>query len=314
MQEHEHSEKTPRECIGKAINHIINFILAYIVTFAIYNIGNFETSNIILGVLLLVFYVAICKVNVIDVVADKNQTIVSYIISAIWTLSYWIYAGDSLKHGLENRAFALFCIIMSVVGIYALFFFVIRFVFVRLCDDNSRAEHADTKAFSVKTWLGYSDIIFLAMLPLFLLNFPGTMTVDSFDQLSQARGLTAYSDHHPWSHTLIIQLFYSIGYSLTGSVSAGIGTYTFAQMIIVALSVGYAIASMAELGFGRKWQLIILFGYILYPYHLAYAITMWKDIIFSAAILVLGVTMYRLFECERVGGLGIRDSILFAIS
>ena len=314
MQEQELSEKTLKECISKEIKHIINFILAYIVTFAIYNLGNFETSNILLGVLLVAFYFAISKVNILDMVADRNQIFAAHIVSVIWTLSYWIYAGDSLKNGLENKVFALFYVVMSIVGLYALFFLVIRFVIVRQSDSNIQLEQSYTSTFSTKTWLIYSVIVLLIMLPLFLLNFPGTMTVDSFDQLSQARGLTVYSDHHPWIHTLTIHLFYSIGYGLTGSVSVGIGTYTLVQMIIVALSVGYAIASMAEVGFGRKWQLLILFGYILYPYHLAYAITMWKDIIFSAAILVLGVTMYRLFVCGKAGSLGIRDSILFAIS
>jgi len=150
------------------------------------------------------------------------------------------------------------------------------------------------------------------MLPLFLLNFPGTMTVDSFDQLSQARGFSNYSDHHPWVHTLIIKLFAGIGEGLTGNVTAGIGLYTFAQMLLVAMSVGYAITCVREIGSKKIYEIIIVLGFVLYPYNLAYSITMWKDILFSAAVLIFTITIYRIFVIET--HLSARDITLLSIS
>lgn len=292
---------------------IKKIVVAYVIIFAIYNLGNFETSNIMLGAMFVIIAALLCGEKFIRTDIGKRQKKVSAIVAAIWTLSYCIYAGDTLKNGLSNKAFACFNIILSVAGIFALSYIAVSYIVVRQSDAScvKDCEKNKDRTFNVRIWLFYSGIILLCMLPLFLLNFPGTMTVDSFDQLSQARGLSLYSDHHPWVHTLIIELFYSIGYCITGSVTAGIGTYTIAQMIIVALSVGYAAASMDELGFNRKWQFVILIGYIIYPYHLAYVITMWKDIIFSAGVLVFGVTLYRIIVCHVRE---LRDMVLFAFS
>lgn len=303
-----------------AKRYIINGIIAYVITFAIYNLGVFSTSDIILGIIFSLIFAFLCRFKFYALELNKKQQIHSHIITAIWTISYVIYAGESIKHGLENRMFAFVYILLSILGIYALFY-----VFCSTCiyyyglkaiyytEHISKEDYNKSSyRFPIKTWLIYSAILLLCMLPLFFLNFPGTMTVDSFDQLNQARGITAYSDHHPWVHTLLIELFFSIGEGITGNVTAGIGLYVFVQMCIVAISVGYAIACTVEIGMKKIYQYVILLGFVLYPYNLAYAITIWKDILFSASVLVFTVTIYRLFVLEF--DLSARDITLLSIS
>lgn len=287
---------------------IIKILIAYAITFAIHNLGGFVSSDILLGVLFVAVYTILCGVKLIEVEATKKQKITAIVVSALWTLSYVIYSADRLGNGLDNKAFAGFYILLTIVGLYVAFYAVVRYVIVKL---SVVYETVEVGHFSIKLWLIYSGIVLLCMLPLFMLNFPGTMTVDSFDQLQQARGIAGYSDHHPWMHTLLIKVFFSIGNGITGNVTAGIATYIFAQMVIVAISVGYAIACLAEADIKKCWQIGVLLGFVLYPYNLAYAITIWKDIIFSAGVLVLTVTIYRIVVLKV--SFGIRDMTLFTV-
>lgn len=287
---------------------IIRIFIAYAMTFAVHNLGGFASSDILLGVLFVAVYAILCGVKLIEVESNKKQKNTAIVVSVLWTLSYVIYSAARLGNGLDNKAFAGFYILLTIVGLYVAFYAVVRYVIVKL---SVVCETVEVGHFPIKLWLIYSGILLLCMLPLFLLNFPGTMTVDSFDQLQQVRGITCYSDHHPWAHTLLIKVFFSMGNGITGNVTAGIATYIFAQMIIVAISVGYAIACLAEAGMKKCWQIGVLLGFVLYPYNLAYAITMWKDIIFSAGVLVLTVTIYRIVVLKV--SFGIRDISLFTI-
>lgn len=294
--------------IKKYKSTIIRILIAYAITFAVHNLGGFVSSDILLGVLFVAVYVVLNGAKLIEVGATKKQNITAMVVAVLWTLSYVIYSSDRLGNGLDNKAFAGFYILLTIVGLYVVFYAVVRYVIVKL---SVACETVEVGHFPIKLWLIYSGIALLCMLPLFLLNFPGTMTVDSFDQLQQARGITGYSDHHPWMHTLLIQMFFLIGNGITGNVTAGIATYIFAQMAIVAISVGYAIACLAESGMKKCWQIGVLLGFVLYPYNLAYAITMWKDIIFSAGVLILTVTIYRIVVLKvRVG---VRDISLFTV-
>ncbi|MBQ9334566.1 MAG: hypothetical protein IJS12_09560 [Lachnospiraceae bacterium] len=316
---------------------IINLISAYLITFAVFNIGGFASTDIMLGLLCVGIYAVLCRVTgITDIVpvnelwGDRVIRRTSFIISAIWTLLYIIYASDRLGGGMENRLFIAVYTVLSVAGIFVFVYVTVQYLIAHILAYATR-ERADTAKpageaddtsveacsgavrapFSAGRFLIYAGIIFICLLPLFLVNFPGTMTVDSFDQLNQARGLKPYSDLHPWAHTLLIQLFWHIGYAISGSVNGGIAFYMIIQMIIVALSVAYAIESLAEAGLGLKGCIAVLFGYLIYPYNPAFAITMWKDVIFSAGVIVFLITLYRVAESRKWT---VRDTVLFTIS
>lgn len=326
----------------KIPNIAIRVIIAYIITFAIYNVGGFETSDIVLGI----FFVS--AIILLGAIGQNPQSItessennpkvnvVSNVLAAIFTLSYSIYMGSRLTGGLENKLFALFYILMTIAGLYIMFFLFIRRILVIFADPrtsvtieipqvavaqapktmNNEEQSAVTEStpagLNLKLMFIYAGIVFLALLPLFLINFPGTMTVDSFNQLSQARGLTPLHDHHPWVHTLIIKLFYNIGYSLSNNVTVGIAAFILAQMLLVSLGLGFTAETLASLGSGRMGAVIVIAGFILFPYHAAFTITMWKDILFALGVLIITILLYK----ELVAGIrpGVADSLLFVLS
>lgn len=326
----------------KIPNIAIRVIIAYIITFAIYNVGGFETSDIVLGI----FFVS--AIILLGAIGQNPQSItessennpkvnvVSNVLAAIFTLSYSIYMGSRLTGGLENRLFALFYILMTIAGLYIMFFLFIRRILVIFAgprtsvtieipqvavaqapktmnnEEQSAVTESTPAGLNLKLMFIYAGIVFLALLPLFLINFPGTMTVDSFNQLSQARGLTPLHDHHPWVHTLIIKLFYNIGYSLSNNVTVGIAAFILAQMLLVSLGLGFTAETLASLGSGRMGAVIVIAGFILFPYHAAFTITMWKDILFALGVLIITILLYK----ELVAGIrpGVADSLLFVLS
>ena len=326
----------------KIPNIAIRVIIAYIITFAIYNVGGFETSDIVLGI----FFVS--AIILLGAIGQNPQSItessennpkvnvVSNVLAAIFTLSYSIYMGSRLTGGLENKLFALFYILMTIAGLYIMFFLFIRRILVIFAgprtsvtieipqvavaqapktmnnEEQSAVTESTPAGLNLKLMFIYAGIVFLALLPLFLINFPGTMTVDSFNQLSQARGLTPLHDHHPWVHTLIIKLFYNIGYSLSNNVTVGIAAFILAQMLLVSLGLGFTAETLASLGSGRMGAVIVIAGFILFPYHAAFTITMWKDILFALGVLIITILLYK----ELVAGIrpGVADSLLFVLS
>ena len=313
-----------------------------VITFAIYNVGGFETSDIVLGI----FFVS--AIILLGAIGQNPQSItessennpkvnvVSNVLAAIFTLSYSIYMGSRLTGGLENKLFALFYILMTIAGLYIMFFLFIRRILVIFAgprtsvtieipqvavaqapktmnnEEQSAVTESTPAGLNLKLMFIYAGIVFLALLPLFLINFPGTMTVDSFNQLSQARGLTPLHDHHPWVHTLIIKLFYNIGYSLSNNVTVGIAAFILAQMLLVSLGLGFTAETLASLGSGRMGAVIVIAGFILFPYHAAFTITMWKDILFALGVLIITILLYK----ELVAGIrpGVADSLLFVLS
>ena len=326
----------------KIPNIAIRVIIAYIITFAIYNVGGFETSDIVLGI----FFVS--AIILLGAIGQNPQSItessennpkvnvVSNVLAAIFTLSYSIYMGSRLTGGLENKLFALFYILMTIAGLYIMFFLFIRRILVIFAgprtsvtieipqvavaqaqktmnnEEQSAVTESTPAGLNLKLMFIYAGIVFLALLPLFIINFPGTMTVDSFNQLSQARGLTPLHDHHPWVHTLIIKLFYNIGYSLSNNVTVGIAAFILAQMLLVSLGLGFTAETLASLGSGRMGAVIVIAGFILFPYHAAFTITMWKDILFALGVLIITILLYK----ELVAGIrpGVADSLLFVLS
>ncbi|MCR5510940.1 MAG: DUF6020 family protein [Lachnospiraceae bacterium] len=309
-------------------NLIVNLIISYLITFAIFNLGGFAASDIVLGVIFVAIFAIMNRIRGTTdasekIVYDRAQTIAAHVISALWTVLYWIYAAPRLGGGMENRLFVIVYTVFTIAGIYLLLFFTLRFVICRISEkyfsdpeEAKTAQTTETKelfsgSFDLKRFFLRAGIIFVCLLPLFLMNYPGTMTIDSYEQLNQARWIYPYYDLHPWAHTMFIGLMYRIGYAVTGSELAGIATFTIAQMILLALSVSYSIEALAEAGLNKAGRIALLLGYLLYPYNIAYAITMWKDVLFGAAVLVFTITLYRV---AVKNAWSVRDIIIFIIS
>lgn len=165
---------------------------------------------------------------------------------------------------------------------------------------------------SKKIFFGSFILNIIAFLPFFLAYYPGIMAYDFPVQLEQILN-SAYNNHHPLAHTLMIKGCLVIGESLFKSSIAGVAICTFIQMLFLAVSLAFVLFVVNECGGGFLFKafLQVLFCFQLFNGYLAVSIT--KDVIFTGFVLIfLGALVLSLHkETGRyiplviIGGIGV---------
>ena len=150
------------------------------------------------------------------------------------------------------------------------------------------------KIFSRFKRLNYKDLI-IFLIPVIIFSFylyvynPGIMTFDSFNQVHQiASG--RYTNWHPFFHTFIEMILYKI---YSSPISVGIFqilTFSIIWMVICKyFRNNDESINLADIKSDREFiiQSIITLIICLIPINAIYSITLWKDVLFSYALLFL---------------------------
>ena len=150
------------------------------------------------------------------------------------------------------------------------------------------------KIFSRFKKLNYKDLI-IFLIPVIIFSFylyvynPGLMTFDSFNQVHQiASG--RYTNWHPFFHTFIEMILYKI---YSSPISVGIFqilTFSIIWMVICKyFRNNDEKINLADIKSDKEFiiQGIITLIICLIPINAIYSITLWKDVLFSYAILFL---------------------------
>lgn len=286
----------------------MRLVESYLIAFALMNACGRRTTDIFTVIFFVAVYVLLKKMPQTQL---KNDLIIAKVCAGIFTMCYVLGNKEALSGGLTNRLFLIFYLGCTIVGLFFLFYRCVLWVLV-----NSTKVRAfeQEKSFSVKSWLGGSGILFLCMVPFLLTNYPGVMTPDSLNQYRQAAGIEGYSDHHPWLHTMLIKLFYELGLMISGNEYFAISCYTIVQMLLVALGIGYVWTTLYELGLKRKYCIAGMVLFAIYPYNLIYAVTIWKDILFTVSVLVLTITLFRMhLQVNEDKNICCRDLVMYAV-
>lgn len=268
-------------------------IQAYLAAFALCNIGSFSPAGILsvlfFGVMLLLFF---CSVKITGIaVLPRGFSLVCGLLAFLFTLFYLAAEHKNLTGGFDSRAFRLLFVLATALGLFFLFQTCIRILMVLF---SSAVPSRNAAPLSGRTRILVFAGLLLCWLPWFLYNYPGVMTPDSISQFSQATGIIPYSSHHSLIHTLLFQLFYRIGFGLTHSVNAGIACYILFQMLTLSAVETCCLNLLAGQGV-QKWLLTVYFLFWgLIPYNAIYAVTMWKDVLFSAFLLLYAIVLYEL--------------------
>ncbi len=152
---------------------------------------------------------------------------------------------------------------------------------------------------SKKVYWKIFGICLLCWLPYFLTLYPGVVTWDSKWQVDQAVGISSYSNHQPWIQTLVIKLCCFLGSLISDSINTGIAIYTIFQMCALALIYAYMIYYLYQKGTRKIYLLICLAFYAIFPINAFYAITMWKDVILGALVLLFSVVLWKMEQNEE---------------
>ena len=140
-----------------------------------------------------------------------------------------------------------------------------------------------------------SVILFALYLPYLLAYWPGLIFGDSVSSLSQSLGFSDYSNHHPLAFTLCVKACLFVAHMLGLSNSAGCALFTIIQMVVLSLCFATTVQwVMQRTGCRRIWRFVLLAFFGIPPYFATYTIAMWRDPLFSAAVLMLTLLIFDL--------------------
>ena len=159
----------------------------------------------------------------------------------------------------------------------------------------------------VQIFFGSLLLLLLAWLPVYLAYYPGICAYDAPVQTGQIME-HYYFDHHPIVHTLFLQGMLWLGRHIFGSVNAGMALYTAVQMLLLAGSMAYGMLVLHRRKIAAGWQLAIQILGMLFPFHWYMSVSMTKDTVFSAFLLLQLVSLTDLlWEDRNSWRPGIRD-------
>lgn len=191
-----------------------------------------------------------------------------------------------------STIFIIFYYLVSIFGWGLLFNQILKIVFDKL-DSINITTKKNKQVSPIKFILLFTIIGFVCYIPYFLKYYPGIITSDTIDQFTQILGQKAFNNHHPFLHSLIMRLFYSIGYGIFGTVNEGIATYAIFQMLLLSFSYAYALYTLYNNNVNKVLLVIAFILFYLNPINAVFSISLVKDTIFSAITLIFIVFMYN---------------------
>ena len=188
--------------------------------------------------------------------------------------------------------FALATAIMAVFAIAlgcAAYLFYARFDTIAAFLGRRAAWKRLPLEFTRRNALKAALCIFILWIPVFIVLYPGCLTVDTYDQLYQYQTTapTYYAtghrmidaemiDHHPWFDTLLYGWFWQIG-AAVGNQNAGIFLFVIVQGIVLALGLGASVCYLARLGVPYPLRVAALVFCAVFPFIPLFAATVLKD-------------------------------------
>ncbi|MDO4463844.1 MAG: DUF6020 family protein [Bacillota bacterium] len=290
-------------------NLLTKSIQSFFATWALMMASRMQVGNILTLVFFLLCFFFFRHIDVrlskSDFEHTKYTSAVCLVLAAIFSALYMAVDYTYYVENLTNPLFRISILTAVLIGFLVLFYNLVLLLFSFTGDKNRMNAllfsdgEPTTPLFSFyqkHPALCAFLLCILCWLPYFLYQYPGIMTPDSINQLEQVLHVIPYSNHHPFMHTLLIGLFYNMGYRLTGNMVVAMSFYTFFQMCMLALAVSYLIGTLRQFRLRSLGCFIITLLYALIPYHAVFSVTVWKDILFAAGVLFFGCSMLRLLK------------------
>lgn len=183
-----------------------------------------------------------------------------------------------------------------------------------LCTRIPRRKCCDTaqRKYPGRVLLGaFALVLIVDLLYHYCVIYPGTLSRDSMDQVIQTY-TGVYSNHHPFWHTMVIQLCLRVGMAVFGDINTAVSLYFVLQMVLMAAAFAYIIMTLYQMGIPKFWIAVSLALFAFMPYNIAYSSTMWKDVLFGGAVAVFLTAMLRILR--KVGKKQLWNYIIFAVS
>ena len=135
----------------------------------------------------------------------------------------------------------------------------------------------------------------------YLLSFaPGSVLDDSLASITPWTNGTPLTNHHPVVYSLLVGGFVSLSKILPLSLNAAVFLYSLVQSVCLAGTLAALFYRLQRAGV-RRWVLAAGIGYVvIVPYFPAYAMILWKDPLYSCALLWLSMLLFDAVRKEGV--------------
>ena len=133
----------------------------------------------------------------------------------------------------------------------------------------------------------------LCWLPVFLAVYPGFFVYDAQDEFVQVE-TRQFTTHHPLPHVLMLGGIILAVHKLTGSYNLGIAAYTLFQMCLLSGVFTYVLSYMRRCGVKRMLRIITALYFAFFPVVVMFTLCSAKDGIFTAALLLLLISIYEM--------------------
>lgn len=142
----------------------------------------------------------------------------------------------------------------------------------------------------------------------FVVAYPGVYSADSISTFSQILSGN-YNNTMPFWHTITVGLVVKPIYALSGNLNTAAACFICLQIFFLVACMSYSIATMYQADVKPIFLFLAALVYTLAPYNIVYSVTLWKDVLFGAALLLMVTAMYRILS----GMPGKSNYILFSV-
>ena len=214
----------------------------------------------------------------------------SYAVGMSFILGYQMRMLGSTSLGFRGKIFII--LVSGGVGVALV---PIVNLWFRLLDGYKNQVSKPSEFRKIKNiFLIYWLVILLCWIPVFLAYYPAIMSYDFHRQSQEAyKGFIWFNSHHPLIHTFLIKVFFDLG-KLLGSYQVAMALFSLLQMLILSAVLAYSCQMMERL-LHKRWPSVtsaLLFA--LLPIHPVMALSMTKDILFTAFFLLFLLLMLEL--------------------
>lgn len=133
-------------------------------------------------------------------------------------------------------------------------------------------------------------LLLACWLPVLLAVYPGFFVYDAQEEYLQVAS-RVFTTHHPLAHVLLLGGIICAVHKVTGSYNLGIACYMVFQMLLVSGVFTYLLAYLRKKKVSAGFRVLSLLYFALFPVIVMFTLCSAKDTIFTAALLLLLVSM-----------------------
>ncbi len=196
---------------------------------------------------------------------------------------------------LVYRALKLFVMLAIILGSFVSVYNMLVFILSTKDSYPLAREKSDGTKDYLSFVIPFAVFMTVYCLIYFLCYYPGILSIDSIDQITQMF-TGVYSNHHPLSHTLLVQLFLKAGLAVSSDMNRAVSVYVIFQMILMSATFAFTVSTMKKMRIHRALVIASAVFFAVMPFHIMFSFTIWKDVIFGAAVTLFVVSATRIMK------------------